>query len=243
MGRKTAEKHESHEAGSHRGWLLFFYTVPSKPVNNRIKLWRRLASAGAVQLKGAVYVLPHTEEHYEFCQWLMAEVSGLGGEGDFVAADHFEMLGSNDIIALFRNQRDADYAALGKKLGELEVRLSSMEKGSTVKNRKSMRAQLDRLLKEHADIQAIDFYPSDASRAADEKIGSLRKRLALALKPEGGKETEDRKSSVPRRSPDDYQGKVWVTRKNPFVDRMASAWLIRKFIDRDALFHAGHRRN
>jgi hypothetical protein len=59
-------------------WLLIFYSVPSHPVSNRMKIWRKLAKAGAVQLKGAIYILPATEEHEEFFQWLIGEVKSMG---------------------------------------------------------------------------------------------------------------------------------------------------------------------
>lgn len=232
LKKKTALK----KAREKPAWILFFYTVPSQPVKNRIKFWRRLAKAGAVQLKGAVYVLPHNEEHYEFCQWLMAEITALGGEGDLVITDKFEMLSNSDIISLFKNQREADYIALEKNINELELKLSSVEKSSKVKNIKNLRVQLDRLLKEYTDIKGIDFFPVRISLEARNKISNLQRKMAEVLKISGTKETAKKKPTIPRRNPANYKGRVWITRKNPFVDRMASAWLIRKFIDRDAAF-------
>ena len=236
MGKEFKRKSVSKKTREKPSWILFFYTVPSKPVKNRIKFWRRLTRAGAVQLKGAVYVLPHNEEHYEFCQWLMAEVAALGGEGDLVITDKFEMLSNSDIISLFKSQREADYNALEKKLNELEVQLSSVEKGSKVKNTEKLRAQLDKLLKEYTDIKGIDFFPFRASIEVGKKISNLQRKMAKVLKTSGAKETDRKKTTIPRRNPDNYKGRIWTTRKNPFVDRMASAWLIRKFIDRDAAF-------
>ena len=217
-------------------WLLFFYTVPSKPVNNRIKLWRRISRAGAVQLKGAVYVLPHNEEHYEFCQWLMEEVSALSGEGDFVIADNFEMLSNSEIITLFKRQRESDYIALEKKLNDLEVKLNSMEKGSRVKNADRFKAEFDKLLKEYNEITAIDFFPARKSSESGKKISSLQKKLAHIIKPSDAKEAARKKTAIPRRNSEDYKRRIWITRHNPFVDRIASAWLIKKYIDKDAVF-------
>ena len=236
LGKELNKKSVLKKARKKQEWILFFYTVPSKPVKNRIKFWRRLARAGAVQLKGAVYVLPHNEEHFELCQWLMAEVAVLGGEGDFVITVKFEMLGNSDIISLFKSQREADYNTFGKKLNELEVNLSSVEKGSKVKNTDKVRAHFDKLLKEFTCIKGIDFFPSRASLEAGKKISSLQRKMTEVLKPSGTKEIDSRKTTIHRRKADDYKGRVWTTRKNPFVDRMASAWLIRKFIDRDAAF-------
>ncbi len=236
MGKELKKRSASKSGPEKTEWILFFYTVPSKPVKNRIKFWRRLAKGGAVQLKGAVYVLPHNEEHYEMCQWLMAEVAALGGDGDFVITDKFEMLGNSDIIALFKKQRESDYIVLEKKLSELEVKLSSVEKGSKVKNVNNLRVQLDKLLKEYNDIKEIDFFPFSASTEAGKKLSSLQRKMEEVLKPLGAKGSDMKKTTIPRRSVDDYKGRVWITRRNPFVDRMASAWLIGKFIDRDAAF-------
>jgi len=236
LGKELKKKTVTKRTREKPAWILFFYTVPSKPVKNRIKIWRRIVKGGAVQLKGAVYVLPHNEEHYEFCQWLMAEVAALGGDGDFVITDKFEMLTNSDIISLFKSQREADYNALEKKLNELDVKLSSVEKGSKLKNAENLRSQLDKLLKEYMDIKEIDFFPIGASLKAGKKISSVQRMMATVLKPSGAKETNRKKTIIPRRNPDDYKGRVWITRKNPFVDRMASAWLIRKFIDKDAVF-------
>lgn len=245
LGKELKKKTASGKAQTKPEWILFFYTVPSKPVNNRIKLWRRLSRAGAVQLKGAVYVLPHNEEHHEFCQWLMEEVSALGGEGDFVVIDKFEILGKRDIISLFKKQREYDYTLLEKKLNDMEVKLSSVEKGSKIKNADKLRPQLDKLLKEYNDITAIDFFPVRESSETGKKISNLQKKLAQIIKPSDATEAASKKTAIPRRNPDDYKRRIWITRRNPFVDRMASAWLIRRFIDRDAVFQfiEEHQRN
>ncbi|MBC8414483.1 chromate resistance protein [bacterium] len=236
MGKDKSSKIVSIKSSTKPSWILFFYTVPSKPVKNRIKLWRRLTRAGAVQLKGAVYVLPHNEEHYEICQWLMAEVAALGGEGDFVITDKFEMLSSNEIISFFKTQRASDYSALGNKINELEMKLSSVEKGSNVININNLRLQLDKLLREFAYIKDLDFFPSRASLNAGRAVSSVQNKMNALLKQLGAKAIERRKITISRRALADYKKRVWVTRKNPFVDRMASAWLISKFIDKDAEF-------
>ena len=89
-------------------WLLFFYSIPSKPVSSRIKIWRRLAKSGAVQIKGSVYILPHSEDHYEFLQWLISEVISLNGEGTFIVAEKVETMTTSEVINLFNQQRKAD---------------------------------------------------------------------------------------------------------------------------------------
>ncbi len=80
-------------------WLLFFYSIPATPVNNRVKIWRKLVKTGAVQLKGGVYILPYSEEHHEALQWMLAELPGLNGEGLLVRTDSIEPLRHEEIIS------------------------------------------------------------------------------------------------------------------------------------------------
>src|SRR5512142_1128474 len=111
-------------------WLLIFYSVPSHPVSNRMKIWRKLAKAGAVQLKGAVYILPATEEHEEFLQWLMGEVKSMGGDGAFVRTAEVKTMAEADIRELFQRQAEEGYRDFEKNLDALERRVQSVRKGA-----------------------------------------------------------------------------------------------------------------
>ena len=97
-------------------WLLIFYSVPSHPVSNRMMIWRKLAKAGAVQLKGAVYILPATEEHEELLQWLIGEVKSMGGDGAFVRSADIRTMTDADIRRIFTQQADQEYHRLEKEL-------------------------------------------------------------------------------------------------------------------------------
>jgi hypothetical protein len=213
------------------GWLLFFYSVPSKPVASRVKIWRRLAKAGAVQLKGAVYILPYNEEHLELCQWLISEVIAMKGEGSFVKVDKVETMTDKEIIALFNHQREKDYISIEKRLEELERKINSIRKGGSIQHIRRLTAQFNKHLKEFEDIKKIDFFGSKTGTTLKKKIEILQKEIKGISKP-----AVKPVPSVVSRDIEDYQNKTWATRKNPFVDRMASAWLIKKFIDKKALF-------
>src|SRR5512147_2321797 len=101
-------------------WLLIFYSVPSHPVSNRMKIWRKLAKAGAVQLKGGVYILPATEEIEELCQWLIGEVKSMGGDGAFVRTAEIKSMDDAHIRELFRHQAEQGYRNFEKSLDALE---------------------------------------------------------------------------------------------------------------------------
>ena len=228
MLQKTAKKDQK--------WLLFFYSVPSKPVNNRIKIWRRLTKLGAVQLKGALYILPYSEEYHELCQWLTTEVSAMGGEGDFIITDKLEMLKNSEIISLFNKQRDDNYRNIEKGLNELETKVNSIKKGSKGKNIRRLNDQLNSHIKNFEDIKKIDFFSSKMRHEIASKIHSLKTELKKITLTDIKKGAIAQKILIPHKRHEDYQGRTWVTRKKPFVDRMASAWLIKKFIDKKAVF-------
>ena len=212
-------------------WLLIFYSVPSHPVSNRMMIWRKLAKAGAVQLKGAVYILPATEEHEEFLQWLIGEVKSMGGDGAFVRSTDIRTMTDADIRKLFTTQADQEYHRLEKALDVLERKIQNLRKGSKSEEGKRLTAQTAKFTKEYDDVRKRDYFESSMRQILKKRIQALEIRLRNA----GEKAPEDATSIMTRRT-QDYQGKVWATRKNPFVDRMASAWLIKRFIDPKASF-------
>jgi len=214
-----------------REWLLIFYSVPSHPVSNRMMIWRKLAKVGAVQLKGAVYILPATEEHEEFLQWLIGEVKSMGGDGAFVRSAEIRTMTDSDIRRLFSTQADQEYHRLEKSLDVLERKIQSIRKGTKSEEGKRLADQVAKFTKECEGVAKRDFFNSSTGQ-------SMKKRLQAVeagLRDAGKKSPTEAASLVARRS-QDYQGKIWATRKNPFVDRMASAWLIKRFIDPKASF-------
>ncbi|MBI5203577.1 MAG: chromate resistance protein [Nitrospirae bacterium] len=216
----------------HSGWLLFFYSVPSKPVSNRMKVWRRLAKAGAIQFKGAVYILPYSEEHNELFQWLVSEVISMKGDAAFVKVENIETMKNNEIISLFNQQRENDYGSLMKKVEELERKVSSVRKGGGTQNNKKLMDQMARIGKEFEGTRAVDFFSSKAGENLKKNI----KALEAGLKGISGTGAKGQKITLAQKRVEDYQGRTWATRKRPFIDRMASAWLIKKFIDSRAVF-------
>jgi hypothetical protein len=213
-------------------WLLFFYTVPAKPGNLRMKVWRRLIKMGAASLKGSVYILPHSEDHLEALHWLTEEVSSLGGEAAFAKVERIETMGDEEIVSLFEAQRANDYAPIATALEALEGQMSSLEQQQDPKGLERVKGTFQKLLKDYRAVQGIDFFNCPQGSDLQERLERFEERFTqLAAHPQ----SESPKSAGPR-SKEDYQGRVWVTRRNPFVDRMASAWLIRRFIDSQARF-------
>jgi hypothetical protein len=212
-------------------WLLIFYSVPSHPVSNRMKIWRKLSKAGAVQLKGAVYILPATEEHEEFLHWLIGEVKSMGGDGAFVRSAEIQSIEEGDIRQLFLSQAEQEYRGFERKFETLERKVQSIRKGAKRDENAPLADHAGKFARELDDIRRRDFFLSPVGVEMAKRMQALK----ASLKGIGGGEAAPLGAITPRRG-QDYQGRTWFTRKKPFIDRMASAWLIRRFVDTKAAF-------
>jgi len=212
-------------------WMLIFYSIPSHPVSGRMRIWRKIAKAGAVQLKGAVYILPASDEHEELFQWIIGEVKSLGGDGSFVRTSRIETLSDADVRKLFNAQRDSEYRELDKVLDGLERKVQSARKGAVAGVRESVSGPLAEIRKVRDEIRGRDFFNAPLGRDTDKRIRSLETSLKGLQEPDTAKP-----AAISRKDLRQFRKKVWVTRKRPFIDRMAAAWLIRRFVDPDAQF-------
>jgi hypothetical protein len=188
-------------------WLLLLHQLPARPAYARVKLWRRLQALGAVAVKNAVYALPAGPQAQEDFEWVLKEIGEGGGEGLIVEARLIDGLTDEAARALFSTAREADYRALAKEIRAIDQDASP--------------AQVARLRAEAARIAAIDFFGANGREDVEARLAALSAGDAArpALRP-----------IVP------VPGQVWVTRRNVHVDRIGSAWLIRRFIDPDAVF-------
>lgn len=215
------------------GWLLFFYTVPSRPVGNRMRIWRNLAKIGATPLKGAVYLLPDSDEHQELLKWLVAEVSSLGGEAGFVCAAEVFPLATGELHQLFDTQRVKEYSAVRKELDAFARRFAAVRKGSRPPRGNTLLKQFRKIKTSFATVRKIDFFHCAEGDALAQQLSRWERELAALAR--GKTEDQDQIGGLPIRR-QDFQQRTWVTRPRPFVDRIASAWLIKRFIDPKARF-------
>ncbi|RKG59367.1 ChrB protein [Corallococcus sp. AB011P] len=208
-------------------WLLLLHQLPMQPAYLRVKVWRHLQRIGAISLKNSAWVLPANEDTREDLQWVAQEVARSGGEASMLEARLLEGLDDEAVAALFIAARDADYHALAEEARELEreTRRTLRKEGP-----QALSAGLARLRRRLDEVARIDFFNASGRETLDGLLGGLDEMLARAL----------RKEASPAPAPADVtaspRGATWVTRKGIHVDRMASAWLIRRFIDPDARF-------
>src|SRR5579875_3738330 len=207
-------------------WLLMIHQLPAQPAYLRVKVWRSLQSLGAVTLKNAVYVLPATEQTQEDFQWVLRELAEGGGDGLICEARCVDGLSDQDIRNLFNAARDADYDAIAKAARALDAALAE---DSSARTRADARTRLARLKAEAARLAEIDFFGA----SGNEILEGLLRTLADRLDDEAEAKEMRSEAAVAAES---WKGRVWVTREGVHVDRIASAWLIRRFIDPEARF-------
>ncbi len=208
-------------------WLLLIHQIPPKPNYFRAKVGRRLQRVGAVAIKNSVYALPLNEQTQEDLQWVAREITQEGGEATLCTASFMEGLRDEQVESFFQTARDADYAQVAEEVrdvaAEIPKRLAADDE-----RRPEWEGALARFKKRLREISAIDFFGAPGRMTAESAVSALEKRLERNARTE---------SDAPAPNAAEYRGRVWVTRKNIHVDRLASAWLIRRFIDPKATFH------
>jgi hypothetical protein len=221
----------TNEASAGAHWLLLIHQLPAKPAYARVKVWRRLQSLGAVTVKGAVYALPANAETREDFAWLAKEIVESGGEAIVCEAALVEGLADRELQALFDAARDEDYQRIVAEARELAARLADDLPDGALSE---IANQTARLRKQLDAIVAIDFFGADGREPAEGLVSGLEARLQR----EDTAVTTERSDGRPAAAgePNGLKGRVWVTRKGVQIDRIASAWLIRRFIDEGARF-------
>jgi hypothetical protein len=227
MMRTMAQKRsvrKPHAPREGARWVLFMPTIPAKPASVRVKIWRRLQALGAVGLRGSVYALPNRDECVELFEWLSRELGELGGQASICEGRFLDASTDDDIERRFIDARNADYAeisAAAKQLAKkLEARRIAPEQIAALTD------QHGKLAQRFGEVAAIDFLHVPGREAAEGLLAAIARAL-----PRDGEKPGEPLAVVARPS-----GATWVTRTGVHVDRIASSWLIRRFIDPDARF-------
>lgn len=203
----------AQEAARHQArWLVLFHQLPPKPDYLRVKVRRRLQRIGAVALKNSVYVLPFVPNALEDFHWLRREIVDAGGEATLCATDFVEGLDDAQVEALFRADRAAEFDQVLEAAGSLGDNPAEHE---VVRLRRQLRQVVER-----------DYFDSPGRQAVEQALAMREGALPRNADQPAGKETI---MDLPA-------GSLWVTRQSVYVDRIASAWLINRFIDSSARF-------
>src|SRR5215471_16445407 len=200
---------------SRPGWLLLAFTLPTKRASQRVEIWRKLQRFGTVPLGNSGYLLPNSPSNEERFQWLATAIRKYGGDASVVHVESIDNLSRPQLIGRFAEARAREYQEL---IHELQTFSSTRVEGKGA-------GRLGRLRNRFQEIVEVDFFDSPLQKRAQELLehaASVRGPKVVAPNA--------------KVNPKDYRGRQWVTRPRPGVDRCASAWLIRNFIDGKARF-------
>jgi hypothetical protein len=196
-------------------WLLLTFTLPTKRASQRVEVWRKLQRYGSVPLGNSGYLLPGNPVNEERFQWLATAIRKYGGDASIVHVQGIDNISTPQLVERFAEARTREYQELIRQLEDF----------SETPRPKRAVGRLSRLRSRYQEIVEVDFFNSPLQkRVADLLAKADAERVAAHV-------IERRKINS-----QDFKNRLWVTRPRPGVDRCASAWLIRRFIDPRARF-------
>lgn len=205
-----------------KNWLSLITTLPTENATLRQRAWRALKASGAAVLRDGVYLMPECDPCRSTLESLAGEVREGGGSAYVLRV---EAPAEANFLALF--DRSQEFAMLLAEIRQIRQALSA-------DTAQEMLRKIRKLRKSFATLAEIDFFPGEAQQQTDGALRELESACARTLSPD---EPQVIEGALPRRQISDYQGRMWATRQRPWVDRLASAWLIRRFIDPQAQLH------
>jgi hypothetical protein len=202
---------------------MLVHQLPAHPSNLRVRIWRRLQQVGAIVLRHSLYVLPSTDEAREDFNWVREEIVASGGQVSVVEAAVVDGHTDVELVQQFRKARTADYEALAARIRTTREQLAKQPRRRAPGHReRSLRTLRERFLA----IQARDYFGAAGRALVEQALRDVESTQAVGARP----------APAPKLRGGAFRGRTWVTRPRPGVDRMASAWLIRRFIAKDARF-------
>jgi hypothetical protein len=196
-------------------WLLLTFTLPTRRASQRVEVWRKLQRYGTVPLGNSGYLLPGDFASEERFQWLATAIRKYGGDASVVRVQSIDNISTPQLIGRFAEARVKEYQELIREIQKFTAKPPQEQRVG----------RLSRLRSRFQEIVEVDFFGSP-----------LQKRVAELLAKVDAGRSEKPKQQTARIDRQNYNNRVWVTRPRPGVDRSASAWLIRRFIDPKARF-------
>ncbi len=205
-------------------WLSLIISLPTSNATARMRIWRALKSAGCGVLRDGVYLLPDSEAAAVIFELQATEVLAASGSAHVVKLSG--TYATQDLFFRKLFERTEDYATLKHGIDAFMVTLPTQD---LVANKRLLK----RLARDFATISAIDFFPGPARDQIAMLLDQAHLEFAVLSNPDEPRPTQGKIKKLKR---EDYQKRTWATRKRMWVDRMASAWLIKRFIDPAAKF-------
>jgi hypothetical protein len=206
------------------GWLQLVTSLPTENATERMRVWRALKATGAGVLRDGVYVLPERPDLQEILAGLATEIAEAGGSAHVLRVEARDEVQTEALRALF--DRTKEYAALVDEMSRARKRFTRRDPAAVRRQSRTLRRQFDAIV-------ATDFFPGASKAQAEAALLEAEAAATEILSPG---EPHGRRGPIPRLDRGQYRRRVWATRKAPWVDRLASAWLIKRHIDPGASF-------
>ena len=203
----------------HGGWLGLIISLPGRRGTARMRVWRALKAAGAAVLRDGVYLLPAMNGTRTVFDGQAQAVRAAGGVAHLLTLGAENKKQESEFRALF--ERGPEYARLLEAIHKLRAQLQQRRTPVAVRRVLALRRELEAL-------RATDYFPGAAAAQVVEALAELE-FSSLVHRASG--EPQARRGAIILRDPKSFRGRTWATRTRPWVDRLASAWLIRRFID------------
>jgi hypothetical protein len=205
-------------------WLLLITNLPGQNSALRMRSWRALKARGAGLMRDGVYVLPSSDDARATFEQQAAEISAAGGSAHVVSFETRSPEQHATIVALF--DRTAEYAAAIQRLDVLKRKFPRLDEFG-------LRQELTNIAREVAGISARDFFPGEARLQMERALAEAECNINSRFAPD---EPSAARRGIKRRDRKEFRGRTWATRRHLWIDRVASAWLIKRFIDPKAEF-------
>lgn len=205
-------------------WYLLVVSLPTSSATARMRVWRALKALGCMALRDGAYLLPARADHERALQKLADECTAEGGYAWLMAVQPRSTEEADAYRQLF--DHSDDYAELRKSWKDANRGLARLAAPELARLHRRLQRELDA-------VRAIDFFPGEASLEAEAAWTEFGNRIATLLSPD---EPQPRSGHIRRLDAANYSGRTWATRRRPWIDRVASAWLIRRYIDPEARF-------
>lgn len=211
-------------------WLFLVHQVLTPNSKERVKVWRAIKKTGAILYRNSVYILPFGKERLEDFQWLCQQINDSRGEASIFVSSAENKNEDALMRAAFRKARDEEYGSLLKSAEQFRNRIQTKDRkvlSSSV--RKKYEKEAKQLREAFDEVRSLDFFPDSNPKKLQQILVEISKWLSADAE-------ISKQPPIPLRSVKDYQKKIWTTREGIHIDRLCSAWLIRRFIDRSAKF-------
>ena len=212
-------------------WLFLIHQIHTPNSRERVKVWRAIKKTGAILYRNSVYVLPYSKERLEDFQWVCQQINDSKGESSVFAS--VAPTGKEDavILKLFEEARKEEYAALLSTAERLQSRIQSFApKGLTERVHRNFLKETNQVREGLDEIRKIDFFSQSPPKRLLRILDEIGTRLSTNV------EVKAEVSPIKAHSVREFQKKIWTTRQDIHIDRLCSAWLIRRFIDPSARF-------